>query len=60
MLRLDLAEREFEPAGVYVNTASIGLPPRRAVDALQDAIEMWRTGRAEAAGYDALIDRARQ
>ena len=60
MLRLDLAEAEFEPAGVYVNTASIGLPPRRAVDALQDAIEMWRTGRAEAAGYDALIDRARQ
>ena len=60
MSSLDLAKREFEPAGVYVNTASIGLPPRRAVDALQDAIETWRTGRAEAAGYDALIDRARQ
>jgi selenocysteine lyase/cysteine desulfurase len=60
MPSLDAARREFEPAGVYVNTASIGLPPRRGVDALRDAIETWRTGRAEAAGYDVLIDRARQ
>ena len=60
MPSLDAARREFEPAGIYVNTASIGLPPRRGVDALLDAIEAWRTGRAEAAGYDVLIDRARQ
>ena len=60
MLSLDLARKEFEPAGVYVNTASIGLPPRRVVDALHDAIETWRTGRAEAAGYDVLVQRARQ
>jgi selenocysteine lyase/cysteine desulfurase len=60
MLSLDLARKEFEPTGVYVNTASIGLPPRRVVDALHDAIETWRTGRAEAAGYDVLVDRARQ
>jgi selenocysteine lyase/cysteine desulfurase len=60
MPSLATARREFEPAGVYVNTASIGLPPRRGVDALRDAIETWRTGRAEAAGYDVLIDRARQ
>jgi selenocysteine lyase/cysteine desulfurase len=45
---------------VYVNTASIGLPPRRATDALDEAIEIWRTGRAEAAGYDELVDRARR
>src|SRR5215470_12205655 len=60
MLSLDLARKEFEPAGVYVNTASIGVPPRRVVDALHEAIETWRTGRAEAAGYDVLVDRARQ
>lgn len=60
MLSVEAAQKEFEAAGVYVNTASIGLPPRRAVDALRDTIETWRTGRAEAAGYDALIDRARQ
>ena len=60
MLSLEAAQKEFEPAGVYVNTATIGLPPRRAVEALHDTIETWRTGRAEAAGYDQLIDRARR
>lgn len=60
MPSLEAAQKEFEPAGVYVNTASIGLPPRRAVEALNEAIETWRTGRAEAAGYDELVNRARQ
>ena len=60
LLSLEAAQKEFESAGVYVNTASIGLPPRRAVEALSDAIETWRTGRAEAAGYDELVNRARQ
>jgi selenocysteine lyase/cysteine desulfurase len=60
MLSLDAAQKEFEPAGVYVNTASIGLPPRRAVEALDEAIATWRTGRAEAAGYDELVNRARR
>jgi len=57
---LHTAQEEFEPAGVYVNTASIGLPPRRTVDALNEAIGTWRAGRAEAAGYDELVNRARQ
>ncbi len=60
MPSLAQARKEFEPAGVYVNTVSIGLPPRRVVDALHDAIDTWRTGRAEAAGYDELVRRARQ
>ncbi|HMH50757.1 MAG TPA: aminotransferase class V-fold PLP-dependent enzyme [Candidatus Acidoferrum sp.] len=59
-MSLEAAQKEFAPTGVYVNTASIGLPPRRAVEALDDAIETWRTGRAEAAGYDELVNRARQ
>jgi selenocysteine lyase/cysteine desulfurase len=59
-LSLEAAQKEFEPAGVYVNTASIGLPPRRAIDAVHEAIETWRTGRAEAAGYDGSIGRARE
>ena len=54
------AQEEFEPAGIYVNTASIGLPPRRTVDALNEAIGTWGAGRAEAAGYDELVNRARQ
>ena len=60
MLTLKEAQREFEPAGIYVNTASIGLPPRRGIAALNAAVETWRTGRAEAADYDVLIDRARR
>ena len=60
MLTLERAQAEFETAGVYVNTASIGVPPRRAVRALTEAIDVWRTGRAEAAGYDDLVHRARQ
>jgi selenocysteine lyase/cysteine desulfurase len=60
LLTLEAAQKEFQPAGVYVNTATIGLPPRRAVDALDEALETWRTGRAEAAGYDELVDRARR
>ena len=57
---LDDARKEFEPENVYVNTASIGLPPRRALDALAGAIDTWRTGRAEAAAYDAVVTRARE
>ena len=29
MLTLQAAQKEFEPTGVYANTATIGLPPRR-------------------------------
>jgi len=57
---LHTAQEEFEPAGIYANTASIGLPPRRAVDALHEAIRTWWAGRAEAAGYDEVVNRARQ
>ena len=35
----------WEPHGVYLNTASYGLPPRPAWDALQAALADWRTGR---------------
>ena len=35
----------WEPAGTYLNTASFGLPPRPAWDALQQALDDWRTGR---------------
>jgi selenocysteine lyase/cysteine desulfurase len=35
----------WEPHGIYLNTASYGLPPRPAWDALQAALADWRTGR---------------
>ena len=39
------AQPLWEPQGVYLNTASYGLPPRPAWDALQAALADWRTGR---------------
>jgi selenocysteine lyase/cysteine desulfurase len=39
------AQGLWEPAGTYLNTASYGLPPRPAWDALQAALDDWRTGR---------------
>ena len=44
---MDIADaRElWTPAGVYCNTASYGLPPRPAWDALQAALADWRGGR---------------
>ena len=36
---------QWEPAGVYLNTASYGLPPRAGWDAMQAALADWRGGR---------------
>jgi selenocysteine lyase/cysteine desulfurase len=60
VLSLHAAQKEFTPDVVYVNTASIGLPARRTTDALDEALHTWRSGRAEAAGYDELIQQARE
>ena len=47
MSPLSIAEAQalWEPTGTYVNTASYGLPPRPAWEALQEALEDWRCGR---------------
>src|SRR3954447_490094 len=42
---IDEARGWWEPAGVYCNTASYGLPPRPAWDALQAALADWHGGR---------------
>ncbi|MGI8903138.1 MAG: aminotransferase class V-fold PLP-dependent enzyme [Solirubrobacteraceae bacterium] len=44
-LPIDEARALWEPAGAYCNTASYGLPPRPAWDALQSALAQWRGGR---------------
>jgi selenocysteine lyase/cysteine desulfurase len=59
-MTLTVAQKEFEPEGVYVNTASIGLPPRRALAAVAEALDAWRTGRAEAMDYDEVVRRGRR
>src|ERR1019366_6836622 len=44
-MRISEAQSLWEPAGVYCNTASYGLPPRPAWDALQSALSDWHGGR---------------
>jgi len=44
-LTVSEARELWEPAGVYCNTASYGLPPRPAWEALQSALADWHGGR---------------
>jgi selenocysteine lyase/cysteine desulfurase len=44
-MRIADARELWTPAGVYCNTASYGLPPRPAWDALQAALADWHGGR---------------
>jgi selenocysteine lyase/cysteine desulfurase len=49
----------WEPAGVYCNTASYGLPPRPAWDALQSALAEWHGGHTSWEHWGQTTDRAR-
>src|SRR3712207_5203028 len=43
----------------YLNTASIGIPPRGACAELSEQVSRWADGHAEARDYDAWVARAR-
>jgi len=44
-MELSAAQALWEPSTVYLNTASYGLPPRPAFEALSTALDDWRHGR---------------
>lgn len=50
---------EFEPDGTYLNSATMGLPPRATLEAIRVALDEWRRGTAHAPGYDSVINEAR-
>ena len=52
--RLAAAQRLFSPEGAYLNTATYGLPPRTAFEAMAAAADEWRHGRTGFDGWDAL------
>jgi selenocysteine lyase/cysteine desulfurase len=54
------AQRLFEPAAPYLNTASYGLPPRPAWEALQAALADWRCGRTTWEPWGESTARARE
>ncbi|HET7820306.1 MAG TPA: aminotransferase class V-fold PLP-dependent enzyme [Ornithinibacter sp.] len=52
--------QEFEPDGTYLNSATMGLPPRATLAALAMAQDEWRRGVAHAPGYDGDVASARE
>ena len=45
VITVDEAREQWTPDGVYLNTASYGLPPRDGFDAMHAALADWRGGR---------------
>jgi selenocysteine lyase/cysteine desulfurase len=58
-MEVDAARAEWSPQGIYLNTASFGLPPARAWRALQDALEDWQAGRTSWDGWSETTGVAR-
>jgi len=59
-VEISVAQAEWAPEPGWLNTASYGLPPRRAFDALQAHLADWRVGRTSWEGWDEATHRARQ
>ncbi len=53
------ARDQWSPEGIYLNTASYGLPPRDGFDALQAALADWRGGRTSWEHWGASTEGAR-
>ncbi|MGA7989153.1 MAG: aminotransferase class V-fold PLP-dependent enzyme [Candidatus Dormiibacterota bacterium] len=53
------AQAEFAADAIFLNTATLGLPPRRTLDALRHTLDLWASGRADAVAYDIPVARAR-
>lgn len=51
--------RRFDVPDGYLNTASIGIPPSDAADAVEAAVRGWRTGAARPGDFDAAVSTAR-
>ncbi|TCK25362.1 aminotransferase class V-fold PLP-dependent enzyme [Pseudonocardia endophytica] len=51
--------QDFRAGPGYLNTASIGLPPAVAAEAVADAVADWATGRARPPSFDGAVETAR-
>lgn len=56
---LEAARREFSADVIFLNSATMGLPPRRTTEAVERSLVEWASGRAEAPAYDVAVSRAR-
>jgi selenocysteine lyase/cysteine desulfurase len=57
--RLAAARAEFDPEVIYLNSATLGLPPRGSWAALQEALTEWRAGRTDPVAFDVPLAAAR-
>src|SRR4051812_39543353 len=55
-----IPREQWSPDGVYLNTASYGLPPRVGWDALQVALADWRGGRTSWEHWGEATERSRE
>lgn len=58
--RVESAHGHFDAEVTYLNTATLGLPPRASVTALHTALREWRAGRADPIAYDSPLAASRQ
>ncbi len=54
-----VAHEQFQADGVYLNTASLGLPPRSALRALHEVLADWQHGRVSPSDYDTPLNASR-
>ncbi len=59
MTTVTSAARQFRPANIHLDTASLGLGPLAATKALSDHLDQWTQGRCDVPGFDAIVDRSR-
>jgi selenocysteine lyase/cysteine desulfurase len=57
---IEAAQSLWHPKTIYLNTATYGLPPDPAWDALQDSLDEWRGGRTSFYGWDESVAGARR
>lgn len=49
----------FAPVPGYLNTASLGVPPSTALEALTDVLDGWRRGLLDPPAFDVAVNRSR-
>jgi selenocysteine lyase/cysteine desulfurase len=59
LLTLSQARQLFSPENTYLNSASYGLPPRPAFEALQAVADQWRHGRTSWHEWDGAVGESR-
>jgi selenocysteine lyase/cysteine desulfurase len=58
--RVAAVQDEFDAEVTYLDTATLGLPPRRTVEAVTAALDAWRRGTSDAVGFDAAVEGSRE